>query len=258
MSSDANTLLLAQIWDKVKNLDAMERKIDDLSTRLDSISTTVTSLQSTVDTHTSDIAQLRSEIKTLKTSQQVREQRLRASTIRLFNYPYFAGESLDNFKALTAKVYDRVIRPTLVAAKSAGDVGSVQQQQNVVESCFRVYPRGHSGAAGDAANDGATGPSTPSGPIIIRLSNTAIKSTIMKHRKSIPPPSDGERRDGVRRFVLVEDLTPEAYGLLKALQQDTRTEKVWSSHGQLFYTVPGVPGYKRVRNIFDSIDTILA
>ena len=80
----------------------------------------------------------------------------------------------------------------------------------------------------------------------------------MKHRKAIPAPSDGEREAGVRRFLLVEDLTPEAYGLLKDLQKDTRTEKVWTINGNIFFTKPGVPGYKKVRNIFDSIDTILA
>ena len=80
----------------------------------------------------------------------------------------------------------------------------------------------------------------------------------MKHRKAIPPPSDGEKKDGIRRFVLVEDLTPEAHSLLKALQQDTRTEKVWSINGQICYTRPGIPGFKKVRNIFDPLEAILS
>lgn len=247
--------LLQQIWDKVKNLDAVEQKIDGLSTRFDSLSTKVSSLESTVNQHTSDIAEIRAElaasraeVKVLKTSHHLREQRLRSSTVRLFNYPYFVGESLDNFKGLTTKIYERIIRPTLVAAKAAGDVGSVQQQQNVIEACFRIYP----------ASEGGASSTPPASPIIIRLANSSVKQSVMKHRKAIPAPSDNEREAGCRRFVLVEDLTPEAYGLLRALQQDARTEKVWSTNGHIFYTRPGVPGYKKVRNIFDDIETILA
>ena len=253
MASDK--VLLQQIWDKVKNLDAVEQKIDGLSTRFDSLSTKVSTLETSVNQHTNDIAEIRAElaasraeVKVLKTSHHLREQRLRSTTVRLFNYPYSVGESLDNFKSLTAKVYERVIRPTLVAAKAAGDVGSVQQQQNVIEACFRIYSsRDQEGASA----------STSSSPIIIRLANSSIKQSVMKHRKAIPAPSDNEKEAGSRRFLLVEDLTPEAFGLLKALQKDSRTEKAWSTNGQIFFTRPGVPGYKKVRNIFDTIDTIL-
>ena len=247
--------LLNQIWDKVKNLDAVEEKIDGLSTRLDGLKTTVDTLQNTVNTHTSEIAEIRSElattraeVKSLKTSHHVREQRLRSTTVRLFNYPYFRGESLDNFKALAAKIYERIIRPTLVAAKTAGDAGSVQQQQNVIEACFRVYARNQS--------DEASAPAST--PIIIRLASSSIKQLVMKHRKAIPPPSEGEKKDGIRRFVLVEDLTPEAHSLLKALQQDSRTEKVWSINGQICYTKPGIPGIIKVKNIFDPLESILS
>ncbi len=251
-ASPSDSALLQQIWLKVKNLDAMEKKLDGLDSKFNEISGKVTELSNTVSAHATSIAEIQAELaktkadmKTLKTNQNSREQRLRATTVRLFNFPSFTGESLDNFKALATKVYERVLRPTLVAAKAAGDVGSVPQLQNVIESCFRIYPQS------------PAPPSSPS-PIIICLVNNSVKSAVMKHRKHIQSPSDSEKEaTGGRRFILVEDLTPEAHGLLKALQQDDRTEKVWSFNGHIHFTKPGVQGYKKVKNIFDPLDTIL-
>ncbi len=202
--------------------------------------------------NTAAIAELRAElqlnkveVKSLKTSHNLREQRLRATTIRLFNFPTSLGESVDNYRPLATKVYDRVVRPTLVAAKAAGDIGTVYQQQNCIEACFRAF------------SPKEPAPGSPPPPIIIRLTNNSIKSAVMKNRKHIPLPAEGDRLAGAKRYILVEDLTPEALSLLKTLQKDERTEKVWSLNGVIHYTRPGVAGYRKVRNIFDAPDTIL-
>ncbi len=241
------------ILNKVMKLDNMETQIETINTKLSALTTTVTTIQATVETHTSDIAELRSqldeqkaEIRTLKTSHHRREMRLRANTVRLFNFPYCVGESLENFKSLSAKVYDRVIKPTLVAAKAAGDLGSVPQQQTAIESCFRIYRQ-----SGDDITR------LPPPPVVIRLTSHNIKVAVMKNRRCVPPPSDGEKKDGLRNFTLVEDLTPEAFSLLRALQQDDRTHKVWSVNGIIHFTKPGGSGYSRVKNVFDSVDSIL-
>ncbi len=234
-------------------LDSLETKIDGIDRKFSDLSATVTTLQTTVTTHTDDIAEIRQElastkadIRSLKVSHNYREQRLRACTLRLFNFPTAAGESVDNYKPLAAKVYDRIIRPALTAARTSGDIGTVYQQQNALEACFRVF------------SPQAPPPGSPPPPVIIRLVSTAVKTAVMKHRKAISSPSEGERESGIRRFVLVEDLTPEAHGLLKALQADSRTEKVWSVNGNIFYTRPGTNGVKKVRSVFDTPDVILS
>ncbi len=79
----------------------------------------------------------------------------------------------------------------------------------------------------------------------------------MKHRRSVSLPPEGEREAGIRRYVIVEDLTPDAYSLLKSLSADDRTEKVWSMNGQIHFTRPGVSGFSKVKNIFDPVDLIL-
>ena len=249
MADNNNKLDL--ILSKVNKLDSIEERIAGISTSLNTLTTKVTALSTTVETHSSDIAELRSrldkqsdEIRSLKSSHHKREQRLRSNTARLFNFPYAVGESLENFKSLTGKVYDRVIKPTLVAAKAAGDICTVPQQQTAIENCFRVY---HGEVTADK----------PPPPVVIRLAGPNIKFAVMKNRRCVPLPSDGERKSGLRNFILVEDLTPEAHGLLKALKQDSRTEKVWSVNGTVHFTRPGVPGYCKVRSVFDTVDSIL-
>lgn len=234
-------------------LDSLETQIGSISKDLTTLNNTVTTLKTSVESNTSEIAELKArmdkhdkEMLLLKSSHHKREQRLRSNTIRLFNFPYTLGESLENFKSLTSKVYDRVIKPTLVAAKAAGDLGSVPQQSTVIENCFRAYRK----------EEEPSNRSPP--PVLIRLAGPNFKFAIMKNRRVIPPPSDGERKAGLRSFVLVEDLTPEAHSLLRALQQDSRTEKVWSVNGTIHFSKPGVSGYRKVRSVFDSVDSILA
>ncbi len=244
---------------KLDTLEALNTKIDGIATDLRSLSATVAVLQTTVSnnstsiaTNTSDIAELReemtkykAEVKALKTTHNMREQRLHATTIRLFNFPTMDGESVDNYRPLALRIYDRFIRPALVAAKAAGDIGVVSQQQNCIEACFRVFsPREPS-------------PGAPPPPVIIRLSTNSIKFAVMKHRKHVLAPNDTERLGGAKRFIIVEDLTPEAHSLLKALQSDSRTEKVWTLNGVIHYSRPGILGFSKVKNVFDTVDEIL-
>ena len=80
---------------------------------------------------------------------------------------------------------------------------------------------------------------------------------MQQRRSHLPQPSEGEKKSGVRRFVIAEDLTPPAHKLLKAMQADKRTEKVWSVNGLIHFSVPGKTGYKKVKSVFDTLDQIL-
>ena len=249
---------IVQQLKKLDALDTLNTKIDNIATSLNQLTTQVNSIQSSVDSNTADIAknstaiaELRAElqqnkldVKSLKTSHNQREQRLRATTIRLFNFPVILGESVDNYRPLATRVYDKVLKPALVAARAAGDVGSVSQQQNCVEACFRAF----------SPKEPPPGAAPP--PIIIRLVSNAIKFAVMKNRKHIPAPVEDSQL-GVKRYVLVEDLTPEALSLFRSLQRDERTEKVWTLNGVIHYTKPGISGFSKVKNIFDPLDTIL-
>ncbi len=94
------------ILGKVMKLDSIEEQISNINNKLSALSTSVSTLETTVTGHTVEIAELRSlldqqksEISKLKLSHHKREQRLRSTTVRLFNFPYTVGESLENYKA---------------------------------------------------------------------------------------------------------------------------------------------------------------
>ncbi len=253
----------------LSKLESMETKFDGFLTRFDALSTRVDTLESSITSNTanistnaasiaaiqSELASNKAEIRTLKTSFNNREQRLRSTTLRIFNVPATVGESLENFKPLASKVYDKILRPALVAAKSAGDIPSVPQQATLIEACFRTSTNTSPPLVPVGAS---ASPTINAPPIVVRLSSNTFRWAIMKHRRSVPLPPEGDREAGIRRYAVVEDLTPDSHRLLKQLQRDDRTEKVWSSNGQLFFTRPNTQGYQKVKNIFDSIDTILA
>ena len=255
--SKGDSAKLDLILQKLQKLDTVEEKLDQLSVKFTALSTKVDSLESRVTANSSDITSIREEllalkkstgkdIKAIKTAHNIREQKLRATTIRIFNLPYIVGESLDNSKQLACRAYDKILKPALAAAKSSGIIGSVPQQQNVIESCFRSYTQQE------------PSPSDPPPPVIIRLASQAIKVAIMKSKKNIPVPTDAEKSAGVRRFIVVEDLTPDTHKLLRELQSDDQTDKVWSVNGRIHYTLVGKKEIKKVKNIFDSVQEILS
>ena len=183
------------------------------------------------------------ELRNVKNTLNVREQQLRSTQVRVFNFPVAADETT----GLTARIYDRILKPLLTAAKTAGDLGSVPQVQNTIEACYRVFTK----------EEPAEGQPPP--PIVIRFATKQLKIAVLKQRRRfMPQPSEGEQRKGIKRFMIVEDLTPPAHKLLKALQADPRTDKVWSVNGQIHYSVPGKTGFKKVRSVFDHIDQILS
>ncbi len=243
--------------EKLNKLDSIESKLESLQTNLTALTGTVQQLQTSVTANTAANAETRSElaafkeetsreIRALKTTLNRREQQLRATTIRVFHFPTTPGESIENYKNLANRVYDRILRPLMAAAKSGGDLGVVPQIQNTVESCYRVYQ-------GQQAQEG------PPPPVIVRLKDNNIKHAIMKYRRRHTPlPSEAEQAAGTTRFVIVEELTPPAHKLMQELKKNSRVEKVWSVNGQLHYTGTGRSGYIKVRSVFDSIETILS
>lgn len=247
---------LDRILEELKKLDVLDKKFDELNNKIGSLTATTNQLRKDVDVNAGSIKSLKEEFdafkltsqaetKTLKTAFNNREQQLRATTIRVFNMPTMLGESVDNYKALTSRVYDRLIRPAMVAAKAAGDLGVTPQQATIIEACYRVFQQRE------------PEPGTPPAPVVVRLSTRHFKFLVMKYRKAAAAPSEADREAGGKRLIVVEDLTPPTHRLLKDLQADERVEKVWSVNGQIHYTLPGVSGFKKVKNVFDPIDSFL-
>ena len=76
------------------------------------------------------IATMAAEIKILKSSANRRDQLDRALTVRLFNFP-----GSDSETGLSNRIYERILKPILVAAKAKGTIPSVPQASNVISEC---------------------------------------------------------------------------------------------------------------------------
>jgi len=211
--------------------------VDGVSNKLAELTGTVNQIRTDVDANTNNITALTTDLEAFKTSTAAdinklkiafnnREQQLRSATVRIFNFPHSHGESVDNFRNLTAKVFDRLIQPALAAAVEAGELARAPPQQSVIEACFRAF----------APNEPAAG--DPPLPVICRLSNRFYKSCVLRHKKAATAQTEAERAARSKRVVIVEDLTPPSHGLLKALQADTRVGKVWSINGQMLARPP--------------------
>ena len=84
---------------------------------------------------------------------------------------------------------------------------------------------------------------------------------VLRYKKlNTPSPSEDEKKSGAVKFSLVEDLTGPTYRKLKEIQQDVRVERAWTMDGSIRYTTSGDKSgaVRRVRSIYDSIDTIIA
>ena len=245
--SQKNQDLILEKLEKLNLLDGVVSKLDQLTVTVNAVSSAVDLLAGKVQYNTDNIefirqefdnfkTETRAELRSVKNTLNVREQQLRSAQVRVFNAT-----------VLTAQIYDRILRPLLSAAKTAGDLGSVPQVQNVVETCYRAFVQ-------EEPEEGQPPP-----PVVIRFTNKQLKIAVLKQRRqSMPVPSEGEQKKGIKRFLIVEDLTPPAHKLLKAMQADPRTDKVWSVNGQIHYSIPGKSGFKKVRSVFDSIDQILS
>ena len=208
----------------------------------------VSALETKVAAQDATINALVKESKASKEMANSRDQEARGNTLRLFGLPASQDETT-GVKPLTNIVYDRILKPILISAKTKGEIPSVPHAVNLIEECYRSG-RPTAGASASASDSPL--------PIIIKLSRIH-RLAILKFKKlNIPSPSDAERSAGIKRFIIVEDLTPANHKMMKDLQADERVEKVWSVDGRLRLVLNGDDkSVKKVKSVFDPIESII-
>lgn len=204
----------------------------------------VNAIEAKVDTHDSDIALLKKEIRILKDFSNNQDLESRSTAVRIFNFPQPEGET-----NLSNKIYDRIIKPVLLAAKEGGEISSVPTVHNCIECAFRVgRPTFH--------QDGK--PKSPP-PVLVRFVNKRLRLAVLLYKKNnIPSTNDAEKAAGCRRFVIVEDLSSSTFKKMKELGADERVDRTWTSGGQIRFVLKGEDKAVRlVKSPFDSIDHII-
>jgi len=216
--------------------------VKDKVVTLEKLMTKVELLETKVNVQEESIKTLTSEVTVLKEKVNQLEQIQKGNAIRLYGFPGSNDEV-----GLATKVYDRVLKPILTAARAKGDIPTVPQINNTVEGVFR-------------AGRFAAGSGKPPPPVIIKFSSTSTRLAVLKNkRSSMPAPTEGEKAAGIKRFVIAEDLTTPTYRKLQELLKDDRVVKAWSIGGEIWFVTQGENVRpKKVRSIFDPIDKILS
>ena len=225
---------------------SMEDKIDYIFQSVQKIESAVGAHQVRIEKLETSYEVLSNEVLMLKTLVNVREQELRTCNIRISGFPLTPEEKESDSKYLCERIYDRVLRPILTAAKANGLVEKVPTLPNTISSCYRV--------GNAAAKPGK--PNAP--PVVVKLVSSVLKIAIMKCKKdSTPGPTDAEKSVGHKKVLIFEDLTPPAFKKLKELQEREEISKAWSIDGRLFLILQGSTNIVRVSSVFDDILTIL-
>jgi hypothetical protein len=192
----------------------------------------VTKLENTVST-------LVKEVHTLKDQINGREQQSRGCNLMLF------GLSTSEDDNLIKKVYDKIVKPVLTAAKNKGE--GVPTLPNTLVDAFRVR-----------VNSSKNAQQKPP-PVIFKFVNPSIRLAFLKAKKEhMPSPAEADKSLGTKKYVVVEDLTGPTYKKLKELQAEERVDKAWSIDGRLRFTLKNDQQIRKVKSVYDSVDSILS
>jgi len=195
----------------------------------------VNTLEATVASQKTTIEALTADVKSLKDIVNYHEQQTRASSLRIFNFPGSGDET-----ALATKVYDRLLKPILAAAKAKGDLATLPQVGNTIEDIYR-------------AGKFAAGANKPPPPIVVKLTSPTIRMALLRNKRlSTPPPAEG-----AKRMIIAEDLTPATHKRYRELIGDERVEKGWTMNGCIFLVKKSDKSVVKVKSIYDSLDEIL-
>jgi hypothetical protein len=192
------------------------------------------------------VTSLECDLTSLKEVSNNREQASKLCTIRVHGFPVSDEElaATDGGKTLANKVYERILKPILAAARAKGDIPSVPHCANAIEDCYRA---GRPSKSGKPA------------PLIVKLSSKNLRLAVLRNKRAnTPAPLDSERSEFIKRFSIVEDLTTPTYKLLRQLQDNDNVVKVWTVEGRIRFTLAEHPNtIVKVKSVFQPIEKIL-
>ena len=227
---------------------SLEEKINHIFNTVNKIDSTLSDQQVRVAKLESEVGGLNEEVLTLKNIVNSHEQQLRSSIIRITGFPLTEDKKLaKNSSALAARVFDRIIGPILNLAASNGLMDFAPTAGNTIASCYRI---GNPAAA-------ASADSPP--PLIVKLRSSEIRVNILRcKREAVFGPTEAEKADGCRFFMIAEDLTQPAFKKLKEMKSREEVAKAWTVEGRILFSLTGSKIVNRVASVFEDIETILS
>jgi hypothetical protein len=204
----------------IASVTALTAKVDSIEKKLEAVE----ALQGTV-------SNLTNEVETMKVTVNALEQDAKACLVRVSGLTVSDAEMQQHGyeKAIIKKVYDRIVKPILSAAKNNGDIESVPTMLNVLEQGY-VASRGGKDKQGRALP-----------PILaVRFTNRFLRNTVMRlRREHMPSPSDAEKVAGIQRYYINEDLTVDVAKKVRELRAHEKVDRVWTIDGRIRFTMNG-------------------
>jgi predicted RNase H-like nuclease (RuvC/YqgF family) len=117
------------------SLEEMVRHIYNTTNRMEA---TLADQQTRINACETNVQVLNRQVYDLQNVVNLREQELRGLTIRINGFPYTDEEKTSDSKALSKRVYDRILFPMLNYAKSRNEINKVPTINNTISSCYRV------------------------------------------------------------------------------------------------------------------------
>ena len=240
------------IQNSIKSLEnSMAGQMGKMSEAIGSLRTQLAVKDQQVDLLTKESKVQKEEINELKFHLNQIHQGERSSNLRVLGLEIPAEDigALGANKAIMKKVYDRLLKPILAAAKAKNAIDTVPKIDNVLVSAH---------LAGKPTKD-AQGRTLPS-PIIVKFVNPELRNVVLKNKKSsLPEPLMAEKAAGIRKFLLSEDLTRANLDVFKRLIADKRIGTVWTIGGAARFILAEDEDklVRRVSSPFLSVDEIV-
>jgi hypothetical protein len=193
---------------------------------------------------------MKRELRVAKESTNRSELASRFLTVRVLGMPVSAEERAaaspeDRNKAAVKNAYDKILKPILTVAKAKGHLEAVPQLKTVIEEGFRINSN---------AKDKRGVPYPP--PLIIRLTHKSFRTAVFLFKKEALATPGGASSDG--NCFIVEDLTTPTLNKMKELRADNRVGKVWTTEGQIRFTLVDAPSkVLKCRGVFSPLSEII-
>lgn len=220
-------------------LDQILASLSGLNSKFDRLENKVTVLQDHSAQHDRSIASLEDQVFKLKEACNHRDQDSRNTVIRVFNFPVIESEVADGSKGLSTRIYDKVLKPILQAAKNKGEIAALPQLQTIMSECFRTR---------------STKTSAPP-PVIFKFTSVNHKVAVMRNKRDNIPQLSGPNSNPI---FIVEDLTPDTHQRMMELKLDRRIAKIWTVNGQIRLTLVASPlRVLKVKSAYEDIERML-
>jgi len=196
-------------------------------------------------------AVIKRELRVVKESTNRSELASRYLTVRVLGMPASAEERAatspeDRNKAAVKTAYDRILKPILTVAKAKGHLEVVPQLKTVVEEGFRINSN---------AKDNRGVPYPP--PLILRFTDKSFRTAVFLFKREALASHGGASSDGLNCFI-VEDLTTPTLKKMKELREDDRVGKVWTTEGQIRFTLVDAPAkVLKCRGVYSPLSEII-